>query len=185
MIEESKNVQTTPLAPTARAISPCPTIIQIVGRPGTGSLPRTIAPPDHPSLDIVWHTIRPMYLFIGMFIANHVFIQPQNWILFSFVRCLKTWFFTLCKATTLLYVLYVITFYNPSGTIFFLSMDLISKSVNVAWYNPKMHWNIIKKSAYNFDIHHLLLWSPGNAVGLALAYWSSGLNSSLARGEIF
>ena len=23
-------------------------IIQIVGRPGTGSLPRTIAPPDHP-----------------------------------------------------------------------------------------------------------------------------------------
>ena len=37
-----------PTAHTARAIGPCPTIIQIVGRPGTGSLPRTIAPPDHP-----------------------------------------------------------------------------------------------------------------------------------------
>ena len=37
-----------PPAPTASAIGPCPTIIQIVGRPGTGSLPRTIAPPDHP-----------------------------------------------------------------------------------------------------------------------------------------
>ena len=37
-----------PSAPTARAIGPCPTIIQIVGRPGSGSLPKTIAPPDHP-----------------------------------------------------------------------------------------------------------------------------------------
>ena len=36
-----------PLAPSASAKSPYPTIIQIVGRPGTGSLPRTIAPPDH------------------------------------------------------------------------------------------------------------------------------------------
>ena len=45
-IEESKNVQTTP-APTASPIYPYPTIIQIVGRPGTGTLPRTIALPDH------------------------------------------------------------------------------------------------------------------------------------------
>ena len=37
-----------PPAPTASAIGPCPTIIQIVGRPGTGSLPRTIALPYHP-----------------------------------------------------------------------------------------------------------------------------------------
>ena len=35
-----------PPAPTASTIGPCPTIIQIVGRPGTGSLPRAIAPPD-------------------------------------------------------------------------------------------------------------------------------------------
>ena len=36
-------------APTAGAVGPCPTVIQIVGRPGTGSLSSTIAPPDHPS----------------------------------------------------------------------------------------------------------------------------------------
>ena len=35
-------------APTASAVGPCPTIIQIVGRPGAGSLPKAIAPPDHP-----------------------------------------------------------------------------------------------------------------------------------------
>ena len=37
-----------PPAPTARAIGPCPTVIKIVGRPGTGSLLSTIAPPDRP-----------------------------------------------------------------------------------------------------------------------------------------
>ena len=39
-----------PPAPTASAVGPCPTVIQIVGRPGTGSLTSTIAPPD---LDII------------------------------------------------------------------------------------------------------------------------------------
>ena len=43
-----------PPAPTASAVGPCPTIIQIVGRPGTGSLPSTFAPPDHPLL--IWST---------------------------------------------------------------------------------------------------------------------------------
>ena len=37
-----------PPAPTASAVGPCHTVIQIVGRPSTGSLPSTIAPPDHP-----------------------------------------------------------------------------------------------------------------------------------------
>ena len=37
-----------PPAPTASAVGPCPTVIQIVGRPGTGSLSRTIAPPSQP-----------------------------------------------------------------------------------------------------------------------------------------
>ena len=37
-----------PPAPTASAVGPCPTVIRIVGRPGTGSFPCTIAPPDHP-----------------------------------------------------------------------------------------------------------------------------------------
>ena len=36
-----------PPAPTVSAVGPCPTVIQIVGRPGTGSLPSTIAPSDH------------------------------------------------------------------------------------------------------------------------------------------
>ena len=49
-IDESKNVQTTPPAPTASAVGPYPTVIQIVGRPDTGCLPTTIAPPDHPEL---------------------------------------------------------------------------------------------------------------------------------------
>ena len=34
-----------PPPPTASAIGPCPTIIKLIG---TGSLPSTIAPPDHP-----------------------------------------------------------------------------------------------------------------------------------------
>ena len=37
-----------PPAPTASAVGPWPTVIKIVGRPGTGSLPSTFAPPDHP-----------------------------------------------------------------------------------------------------------------------------------------
>ena len=41
-----------PPASTASATGPCPTVIQIVGRPGTGSLPSTIAPPDHPRLTL-------------------------------------------------------------------------------------------------------------------------------------
>ena len=42
-----------PPAPTTSAVGPCPTVIQIVGRPGTGSLPSTIAPPDHPQINSV------------------------------------------------------------------------------------------------------------------------------------
>ena len=46
-----------PPAPTASAIGPCPTVIKNVGRPGTGSLPSTIAPPDHPCENLVLHKI--------------------------------------------------------------------------------------------------------------------------------
>ena len=35
-IEESKNVQLPPPAPTASGVGPCATIIQIVGRPALG-----------------------------------------------------------------------------------------------------------------------------------------------------
>ena len=38
-----------PPAPTASTIGPYPTVIQIVGRSGNGSLPSIIAPPDHPN----------------------------------------------------------------------------------------------------------------------------------------
>ena len=37
-----------PPAPTASAVGPCPTVMQIVERPRPGSLSRTITPPDHP-----------------------------------------------------------------------------------------------------------------------------------------
>ena len=47
-IDEGKNVQITPPASTASTIGPCPTVIQIAGRHGTGSLSSTISPPDHP-----------------------------------------------------------------------------------------------------------------------------------------
>ena len=47
-IDERKNVQATPIAPTASTVGPCPTIIQFSRTPGTGSVPSTIALPDHP-----------------------------------------------------------------------------------------------------------------------------------------
>ena len=50
-IDVSKNVQTTPTRTFCKRSRPLPTVIQIVGRPGTGSLPSTIAPPDHP---LIW-----------------------------------------------------------------------------------------------------------------------------------
>ena len=44
-----------PPTPTASAIGLCPAIIQIVGRPGTRSLPGTIAP----------HTPPPLHTYCG------------------------------------------------------------------------------------------------------------------------
>ena len=49
-IEESKNVQATPTRTHCKRSGPLPYCIQIVGRPGTGNLPSTIAPPDHPQV---------------------------------------------------------------------------------------------------------------------------------------
>ena len=41
----------SPAAPSASAIHPCRTIIQIIGHPSIESLPKTFAPPDQaPSL---------------------------------------------------------------------------------------------------------------------------------------
>ena len=49
VIDERKMSKQPPPAPTASAVGPCPTGLQTVGRPGTGSSPSTIAPPDHPT----------------------------------------------------------------------------------------------------------------------------------------
>ena len=38
----------SPPPPAASAVCPCRTVIKIVGPLGTGSLPSTFAPPDHP-----------------------------------------------------------------------------------------------------------------------------------------
>ena len=46
MIDERNKSPNTP-APTASAVGPCPTHIQLVRRPGTGSFPSTIALPNH------------------------------------------------------------------------------------------------------------------------------------------
>ena len=55
-----------PPASTVSAVGPCPTVIQIVGRPGTGSLPSTIAPPDHPKiLNTTW-----LYLVSNIWYCN-------------------------------------------------------------------------------------------------------------------
>ena len=63
-------------APTASAVSPCPTIIQISSTPGIGSLPSLIAPRDHTfsvcfvfsacleiSLTCQYNTARSPYIF--------------------------------------------------------------------------------------------------------------------------
>ena len=55
MIDERQNVKTSPPVPTTSAVGPCPTILaKLIGRPGTGSLPSTIAPPNHPSVNMKW-----------------------------------------------------------------------------------------------------------------------------------
>ena len=61
-------------APTASAIGPCPTIIHVVGRSGTGtgSLPRTIAPPTI-VIAIICSTVS--LTVVGM---QTLFIQFEN-----------------------------------------------------------------------------------------------------------
>ena len=57
-VEMSKQPQP---APSASAVGPCPTVIRIEGRPGTGSLPSTIAPPDHPRHTIIQFSRTPLH----------------------------------------------------------------------------------------------------------------------------
>ena len=85
MIDERKMSKQPQPAPTASAVGPCPTVIQIVGRPGTESLPSTIAPPDHPfinnkgesKLSVLNITDKPIKLKSGD-ILGHVCPVSEN-----------------------------------------------------------------------------------------------------------
>ena len=69
-----------PPAPTASAVGPCPTVIKIVGRPGTESLPSTFAPPDHPRLprkSMVRLTDRPD-MTLNVYRGRKTAIQQQQ-----------------------------------------------------------------------------------------------------------
>ena len=72
-IDESKNPpppkkKKNPPAPTVSAVGPCPTVIQIVWRPGTGSLPSTIAPPP-----LLWSPAGSHWHWTGYSgLSNHV-----------------------------------------------------------------------------------------------------------------
>ena len=57
-----------PPAPTASAVGPCPTVFKIVGRPGTGSLPSTFAPPDHPQNFRNRCKIYSVHLHLGLYL---------------------------------------------------------------------------------------------------------------------
>ena len=64
-----------PPAPTASAVGPCPTVIKIVGRPGTESLPSTFAPPDHPQILRKYCDIFKIRSFVTVyFILWHIII---------------------------------------------------------------------------------------------------------------
>ena len=71
--ERKKNVQTTPPAPTASAVGPCPPTIQITGR-----LPSTIASPDHPNLGECAgqsEHIQKLVHFVHSFVCKHNLFQ--------------------------------------------------------------------------------------------------------------
>ena len=60
----------TPLEPIASPIGPCPTIIQIIGCPGTN------APPDHPN---TLYTVQPQWLKNPDGSFSTAFILKNGW----------------------------------------------------------------------------------------------------------
>ena len=102
-----------PSAPTARAIGPCPTIIQIVGRPGTRSLRRTIAPPTTPySQRTSTITLPIFFMELCPFVNLSIKICPlkSSGTLLSYFH--ETWYKTSDNVRTLIYMLWI---YVPSG----------------------------------------------------------------------
>ena len=85
-----------PPAPTASAVSPYPTVIKIVGRPGTGNLPSTIAPPDHPPV----HLAVAGDVFDGVLFCAVLFPHEISWMRsgtksIQFMRILPTLLFNM------------------------------------------------------------------------------------------
>ena len=64
MIDESIMSEQAPPAPTVSAVGPCPAIIKISRMPpGTGSLPSTIASPDHPHFEWnLWNSPKARFI---------------------------------------------------------------------------------------------------------------------------
>ena len=56
-MNERKNVQQLPPTPAASAEAPALLYFKLAGRPGTGSLPSIIAPPDHPRRNCVLYKL--------------------------------------------------------------------------------------------------------------------------------
>ena len=76
-----------PPAPTASTVGPCPTVIQIVGRPGTGSLPSIIAPPDLPLLRVGKGGLKIMVSgVVGLVIIFTKDSDPCDFLLFPCLR---------------------------------------------------------------------------------------------------
>ena len=86
MTAESKNVQTTPTRTHCKRRRPLPYSSKLVGRPGSGSLPSTIAPPDQPldkmdlvapSLSVSWP--RGYKTFRTLDSAEHEILNAHNY----------------------------------------------------------------------------------------------------------
>ena len=82
-----------PPTPKTSAVGPCPTMIQIVGRPGTGSLPRTMAQHDHPywggrqKENVVVAALKVYPLtFIIMFLAHFPLPIERHWSVCCFLQ---------------------------------------------------------------------------------------------------
>ena len=73
-IDESKKIQTTPTCTYYKRSRPLPYVIQTVGRPGTGSLPSIITPPDHPRP----HLSLTIYSYPHLMVTIRKFIKKIN-----------------------------------------------------------------------------------------------------------
>ena len=64
-------------APTASAVGPCPTVIQIVGRPGTGSLSSTFAPPPISLWKTARYRLKQFQRAVKLKTKNNMMMWPK------------------------------------------------------------------------------------------------------------